>query len=109
MKYLMKYLQKFLMKREETTDREQKENNKDLFKKRYQFFRELLSNDNMVLELMADMEVRLSGEFFFDRHYINQKVSQIAEGVKIIIDRLNEISNNKYSTLRERFPILFQT
>ncbi len=104
MKYLMKYLQKFLGKRKETTDREQKnEDNKDLFKKKYQFFRELLLNDNIVLELMADMEVRLSGEFFFDRHYINQKISQIAEGVKIIIDRLNEISNNKYAALRESF------
>ncbi|MDI6889573.1 MAG: PEP/pyruvate-binding domain-containing protein [Thermodesulfovibrionales bacterium] len=99
----MKYLPKFLGKKKNTTVKEQKEDKRELLKKRYQLYQELLSNNNTVLELMADMEEKLSGEFFFDRHYINQKISEIAEGVKIIIDRLNEISNNKFFALHERF------
>lgn len=41
----------------------------ELFKKRYQSFQELLSSNNSVLELMADMEEKLSGEFLFDLVY----------------------------------------
>ncbi len=99
----MKYLQKFFGKKKDAAVRAQEENRRELLQKRYQSFRELLSSNNNILELMADMEEKLSGEFLFDRHYINQRVSVIAEGVKIIIDRLNEISNNKYSALHEKF------
>ncbi len=99
----MKYLQKFFGKKKDTAVRAQEQNRRELLQKRYQSFRELLSSNNNILELMADMEEKLSGEFLFDRHYINQRVSVIAEGVKIIIDRLNEISNNKYSALHEKF------
>src|SRR4030066_798584 len=53
---------------------------------------------------MADMEEKLSGEFLFDRHYITHKTTEIATGVKTIIDRLNDISDNKYAALHEIFP-----
>ncbi len=76
---------------------------KEAFKNKYLTFQQLLAKNNLVLELMADMEEKLSGEFLFDRHYINQGITAISEGVKKIIDRLNEISNNKYSVLHERF------
>lgn len=81
-----------------------KENEKiEPFKKRYQFFQELLASNNMVLEVMADMEEKLSGEFLFDRHYMNRNIATIANGVKNIIDNLNKITNNKYFALHERF------
>jgi hypothetical protein len=41
--------------------REKRERSRELFQKRYQYFQELLSENNYVLELMADMEEKLSG------------------------------------------------
>src|SRR3972149_3267911 len=100
----MDFLQKFFGKGNNKTEKARREDKRDLLKKRYQFFQELLSNNNTVLELMADMEEKLSGEFLFDRHYITHKTSEIAAGVKTIIDRLNDISDNKYAALHEIFP-----
>ncbi len=99
----MDFLQKFFGKRNNKTEKEQREDKADHLKKRYQFFQGLLSNNNAVLELMADMEEKVSGEFLFDRHYITHKTSEIAAGVKIIVDRLNDISDNKYALLHEIF------
>ena len=100
----MDFLEKIFGKKNNRTSKELKEDDKELLKRKYRSFQELLSQNNTVLELMADMEEKLSGEFLFDRHYITHKISEIVTGVKIIIDRLNEISFNRYATLHERFP-----
>lgn len=63
----------------------------------------MLAQNNSVLELMADMEEKLSGEFPIERHYIDNNVTAIADGVKKIIDNLNLISENKYLGLSGRF------
>ncbi len=73
------------------------------FKKRFGSFKELLSNNNAVLETMADMEEKLSGEFLFDRRYIDTKITAIARGVKNIIDCLNAIAGSKYAVLDEKY------
>jgi pyruvate,water dikinase len=99
----MNFLKKIFYKNNKTSEK-LRENNKELLKRRYQSFHELLTNNNTVLELMADMEEKLSGEFLFDRHYITHKTTEIAAGVKTIIDRLNDISDNKYAVLHEIFP-----
>src|SRR4030066_2224056 len=99
----MNFLKKIFYKNNKKSEK-LRENNKELLKRRYQSFQELLTNNNTVLELMADMEEKLSGEFLFDRHYITHKTSEIAAGVKTIIDRLNDISDNKYAALHEIFP-----
>ncbi len=83
--------------------KEQKEGSREIFLKRYQSFQELLAQNNSVLELMADMEEKLSGEFPIERHYIDNNVTAIADGVKKIIDNLNLISENKYLGLSGRF------
>ena len=93
---------KFIGKKKEI-NKELLDNKREPLKKRYQSFQELLSSNNNVLELMADMEEKLSGEYLFDRHYINQKITEIAEGVKKTVYKLNEISGNKYYVLHERF------
>jgi len=99
----MNFLKKIFYKNKKKSEN-LRENNKELLKRRYQSFQELLTNNNTVLELMADMEEKLSGEFLFDRHYITHKTTEIAAGVKTIIDRLNDISDNKYAALHETFP-----
>src|SRR3989304_3124137 len=103
MERMMSLWSKFMGKKKDTADRKQQETKKEPLKKRYQSFQELLSSNNNVLELMADMEEKLSGEFLFDRHYINQKIMEIAEGVKKIVYKLNEISGNKLYVLHDRF------
>ena len=47
---------------------------KEFIKVRYQAFQNLLSANNQVLELMADMEEKFSGEYLFDIHYIKTNV-----------------------------------
>jgi len=75
----------------------------DILKNKYLTFQELLAENNNILMLMADMEEKLSGEYLFDRNYINTNVKAIAEGTKKIIEHINVISNNKYLQLYEVF------
>jgi pyruvate,water dikinase len=75
----------------------------DIFKEKYSAFQDLLNKNNQVLEIMADMEEKLLGEFLFDRHYIESNIKAITEGVKDIIDNLNKISKNNYTHLYENF------
>jgi len=82
--------------------KEEKERSREIFLKKYRFFQELLSKNNSVLELMADMEEKRSGEFLLDRHYIEYNIIAISDGVRKIIDNLNLISKDKYPSLYER-------
>lgn len=73
------------------------------FRDRYKSFKEILSQNNAVLELIAGMEEKMSGELPLERKYVDDTVMSISEKVGKIIERLNEISENKYSSLYERF------
>src|SRR4030067_3290831 len=99
----MAFWKKFLKISKNPVSQEIRELERNRLQKKFQSFQGLLSSNNNVLEMMADMEEKVSWEFLFDRHYITQKISGIAEGVKVIVDRLNDISNNKYAVLHERF------
>ncbi len=72
---------------------------KKALKDKYAIFQQLLANNNSVLELLADMEEKLSGEFLFDRHYINVNVRLISQAVFNIIKHLNALSQDKYTPL----------
>lgn len=72
---------------------------KEALKEKYSIFQKLLEKNNYVLELMADMEEKLSGEYLFDRHYINTNSQLIADKVLNIIDNLNALSKDKYTIL----------
>jgi pyruvate,water dikinase len=84
----------------------EKERSRDLLLKKFQSFQDLLSQNNMVLELMADMESKLSGEFLIDRSYIESGITAISKGVKDIIEKLNETSEKRYQGLSDRFNII---
>jgi pyruvate,water dikinase len=72
---------------------------KKSLKDKYSVFQQLLAKNNYVLELLADMEEKLSGEYLFDRHYINTNVGLISGGVLNIIENLNALSKDKYMQL----------
>ncbi|MEW5746527.1 MAG: PEP/pyruvate-binding domain-containing protein [Nitrospirota bacterium] len=78
----------------------------ELFRKKYRTFQELLAHNNTVLELMADMEEKLSGDFLFDRQYINRTVDATVGGVRSIVNSLNALSGSGYSLLHERLDTI---
>ncbi|MDI6889572.1 MAG: PEP/pyruvate-binding domain-containing protein [Thermodesulfovibrionales bacterium] len=86
--------------------REEIESGRAFLLKKFHSFHELLSQNNSVLELMADMEEKLSGEFLIDRPYINT-IMAIGENVRKIVDKLNEISEEKYHNLYDRFNMIY--
>ena len=70
---------------------------KEALQVKYAAFQKLLTANNQVLELMADMEEKLSGEYLFDIQYIKTTVRLLGSGVLKIIENLNLISKNKYA------------
>jgi pyruvate,water dikinase len=85
------------------TRRKREENNKSLLSRRLRSFEQLLSEINTFHKLMADMEEKLTGKFPISWNYMDFNFRSIASGVKEIIRKLNEISENKYSSLLDRF------
>jgi pyruvate, water dikinase len=67
-----------------------------VIKEKYQAFQNLLAANNQVLELMADMEEKFSGEYLFDISYIKTNTRLISYEVLKIIDNLNVLSRDKY-------------
>src|SRR3989337_3331881 len=80
-------------------EKRQNEDLREILRNRYISFQSLLAENNRVLTLMADMEEKLSGEYLFDRQYIQANARLIAAGVSKIIEHLNIISSNKYQQL----------
>ena len=68
-------------------------------KERYRAFQELLSENNQVLSLMADMEEKHTGESFFNREYIKTNAGLISEKVFVIVRNLDILSSGKYESL----------
>ncbi|MBZ0156593.1 MAG: phosphoenolpyruvate synthase [Alphaproteobacteria bacterium] len=94
----------FLKKIREAFDNsKEKQSVSDAFRIRYGTFQQLLWNNNAVLELMADLEEKMSGEYLFDRSYINSTVHKLTEGVRNIVTCLNSLSDGKYCVLEEKF------
>jgi len=69
--------------------------------KRYNHFQTILSETSAVLEIMADMEEKVSGDYLFDMQYVRSNLHVISHKVPIIIDRLNKISDGKYLQLND--------
>jgi pyruvate, water dikinase len=71
-----------------------------MFQKRYSAFRNLLDDNNRVLELMADMEEKRAGEYLFDKQYVEGSVDSASAGVAAIIKSLNSLSGGRYNQLQ---------
>jgi pyruvate,water dikinase len=66
---------------------------------RFSSFQALLADNNAVLELMADLEEKRSGEFLFDRAYLGQAIDRIVPAVGRIVERLDHLTGGKYPEL----------
>ena len=62
-------------------------------------FKQILSGNNIILELISQLEDKLSGEYIFDINYLTQTVARISEEIYGVILNLNYISDNKYTEL----------
>ena len=64
---------------------------------KYTHFQALLSANNQVLTLMADMEEKLSGDYLFDLQYIRAAVSQLHQETAKLVDALNGLGGQPLS------------
>jgi pyruvate,water dikinase len=71
----------------------------DVFKKKYQSFRNLLDANNAALEIMSRLETVSEGDFVFDMQYIRTKSDSILEKCQEVVAALNVLSANRYAAL----------
>jgi pyruvate,water dikinase len=67
----------------------------ELFKK----FQELLDYNGRALELFADMGEKLSGDYLFDKHYIESVALELEDVIYKIVYNLNIITQKKHMKL----------
>jgi pyruvate,water dikinase len=66
---------------------------------KYRHFQRLLSANNHVLALLADMEEKLSGDYLFDFHYIRSSVDRLRAETGALVEALNAMGGGRYRTL----------
>jgi pyruvate,water dikinase len=76
------------------------------FRSIFEGFRELLDYNNRVLELIADMGDKLSGDFVFDTHYLQKTASELDDLVYRIIYNLNSVTGNRHLGLYDAFETI---
>ncbi|RJP69737.1 MAG: pyruvate, water dikinase [Candidatus Abyssobacteria bacterium SURF_17] len=69
-------------------------------------FQQILQGNNAVLEIIGQMEDKLSGEYVFDINYIRSSCETMSETVYKIIYALNILSNNNYPELFSRYEAI---
>jgi pyruvate,water dikinase len=63
-------------------------------------FRRLLTENNQALEIMADMEEKLSGEFLFDTGYLETQTGRLLDSVWGVVTELNlMLTGDRYPEL----------
>ncbi|MCL6620691.1 MAG: hypothetical protein K6T55_01190 [Syntrophobacterales bacterium] len=72
---------------------------------RVESFRRLLEHNHQALAAMADMEEKLSGEYVFDRTYLETQVRLLEEHVTGMVVELNALTDQAYPEL---FPLVAQ-
>jgi len=87
---VFKFLRRFLKEEEDEQVRLQE---------KFQDFRALLEDNNRALELMADMEEKLTGEFLFDTGYLQTQVAQLTDSVSRLVAAFNHLTQDRYPEL----------
>jgi pyruvate,water dikinase len=76
---------------------------RNAFKARYHEFKLLLNANNRALEIMSEMEEALKGSRPFGMHFVSSKCTGVSASVWQMIKHLNELSDDKYEALYDRF------
>ncbi len=68
-------------------------------RRRVESFRRLLEHNHQALVVMADMEEKLSGDYLFDRTYLETQVRLLEEHVPGMVAELNRLTERRYPEL----------
>lgn len=66
-------------------------------------FQRIQKLNTRVLELMAEMEQALGGEYIFDRAFLDRSVRQLSSLTYQVVYSINAMSQNRYMDLYDRF------
>ncbi len=75
----------------------------ELFREKYTAFQQLLLENNHALEIMADIEEKMTGEYLFDINYIAERASAISRSMKRLVGHLDDLSQGKYAELQKSY------
>ncbi|HSW61796.1 MAG TPA: PEP/pyruvate-binding domain-containing protein [Dissulfurispiraceae bacterium] len=70
-------------------------------RQRFAAFRKLLDHNNTALAAMADLGEKLTGDYLFDRRYVETKTAEVADNVGAMIENLNVVCHGNYSRLAD--------
>ena len=77
---MFKFLRRFLKEEVDGMSR---------LREQFGHFRRLLTGNNQALEIMADMEEKLSGEFLFDTGYLETQTQRLLDNVREVVTELD--------------------
>jgi len=66
-------------------------------------FRKILQLNTLVFEEISAMDRVLGGEFFFDRHFLEESIRTVASHVHHVTYNLNALTNNRFVPLYDRY------
>ncbi|MDH3359685.1 MAG: PEP/pyruvate-binding domain-containing protein, partial [Desulfobulbaceae bacterium] len=69
-------------------------------------FRRILECNNAVIEKIGDMESALGGEYVFDQAFLRSAVATLGKLVREVVYSLNDLSDNSFLPLYERFEAI---
>jgi pyruvate,water dikinase len=69
------------------------------FRTLFERFQQILTGNNRILELISELEDKLSGEYIFDINYVKVTTQNLSEEVHRIISNLNIITDGKHPEL----------
>ncbi|MBM4274951.1 MAG: pyruvate, phosphate dikinase [Deltaproteobacteria bacterium] len=87
---LLKFLRRFLKDEVDEQTR---------LKEQFQHFRDLLDANNQALEIMADMEEKLSGDFLFDTGYLYTQTEKLGARVSQMAAEVNRLTGGRFPEL----------
>ncbi len=76
-------------------------------KEKFERFKKVLECNQKALEIIADMGEKLSGDYLFDRHYIETSFDELSETVLKCVHRLNTLCENRYKDLYEIYERIY--
>jgi pyruvate,water dikinase len=72
------------------------------FRSVFDGFQQLLRGNNRALELISQLEDKMSGEYIFDINYLKSAEEQLSDEIHRIVSALNLISDNRHTSLFSR-------
>jgi pyruvate,water dikinase len=82
--------------------RDERQEELQAVKKRFESFTGLLEGNKRVLKVIADMEEKSQGEHLFDINYIRSSRAELREGVSDVVEKMIALGGKRYAALRDR-------